>query len=56
MTLGSPRDPTNYIKIKDESMIEFLHASGFIPLYRDLDSMGVYFKKTVELLNFMKGD
>lgn len=54
MTLGSPRDPTNYIKVIDESMIEFLHASGFIPLYRD--SMGVYFKRTIELLNYMRGD
>lgn len=54
MTLGSPRDPTNYIVINDENMIEFLHASGFIPLYRDFT--GTYFKKTVELLNYMKGD
>lgn len=54
MIIGSPRDPTNYVKILDESTIEFLHSSGFIPLYRD--SMGTYFKRTIELLNYLKGD
>ena len=50
--IGTPPDIENYMMANDDEAL-ILHQAGFMPRWRDEGC--IYFAKTVELLEFLKG-
>jgi len=49
---GKPKDIENYVMVNGEET-QILHKNGFFPKY--INSNDIYYFKTKELLEFMKG-